>query len=498
MKRLQYRIATAAEFTSKNPILAKDEIGIERDTGKEKIGDGTSQWSALSYFADSATDSTKVLKTGDTMTGDLNMSGTQKVINLANGSASGDAINKGQLDAVAATAGAALPKPGSSTDNAIVRWDGTSGSAVQNSAVTISDDTTLVGPKEIVIRAEGDPADGGGGSIRTAGSRYTLVLKPRNADATYATASEFYYDSTYVGWWSEGKMGCAGDFTCNAYGYFAGNLQAMKASGDTSITVRTVTGNPYLLRTSDTTADSYDIWTIDGSARFYIRVGTSTFSIQRYDSTPIAALDIIRTTGKVTIGTVDGSAGLELGSSGPREMVGTGPPESAVTAPPGSVWRQTDHATFGYVRWIKGSGTGNTGWLLSPEGRIWCEGRRTSNQSISDVTSTVITYTDETDRWNMLNTGTGKITLPVAGLWGFSAQISWATDFANWQHASILNETASVTVASLRTASGPYQVSLSGVLSCAANDVMSVSVFQDSTGAQNVGYARFNATLVGT
>ena len=38
MKRLQYRIATAAEFTAKDPVLARDEIGIEKDTGKERWG----------------------------------------------------------------------------------------------------------------------------------------------------------------------------------------------------------------------------------------------------------------------------------------------------------------------------------------------------------------------------------------------------------------------------------------------------------------------------
>ena len=55
MKRLQYRIATAAEFTAKDPVLARDEIGIEKDTGKEKIGNGTSRWSLLAYFPDTAT-----------------------------------------------------------------------------------------------------------------------------------------------------------------------------------------------------------------------------------------------------------------------------------------------------------------------------------------------------------------------------------------------------------------------------------------------------------
>jgi len=227
----------------------------------------------------------------------------------------------------------------------------------------------------------------------------------------------------------------------------------------------------------------------------------STFNINRYNDAGewlSTSVSIDRATGRVTFGDVTTTAGLEFGSSGPRMMVGTGSPEGAVTAPAGSQWWQTDHATFGYVRWVKDSGTGNTGWLLAPDGRVWVQGVRTSNQSVSDITSTVITYTAETDRFNMLDTGTGKVTLPVAGLWEFSAQISWATDFANWQHASILNETAGTTVASLRTASGPYQVSLSGLMSCSASDVMSVSVFQDSTGSQNVAYARFVANLVGT
>ena len=46
--------------------------------------------------------------------------------------------------------------------------------------------------------------------------------------------------------------------------------------------------------------------------------------------------------GKVTFGDVGASAGLELGSSGPRVMSGTGSPEGVVTAPVGSMW--TDEA----------------------------------------------------------------------------------------------------------------------------------------------------------
>lgn len=50
--RMQQRRGTAAQWTSANPILAAGEIGFETDTGKFKIGDGSSAWSALSYFMD--------------------------------------------------------------------------------------------------------------------------------------------------------------------------------------------------------------------------------------------------------------------------------------------------------------------------------------------------------------------------------------------------------------------------------------------------------------
>lgn len=47
--RIQLRNGTAAQWTSKNPKLLKGEIGIEIDTKKFKIGDGTKLWSDLDY-----------------------------------------------------------------------------------------------------------------------------------------------------------------------------------------------------------------------------------------------------------------------------------------------------------------------------------------------------------------------------------------------------------------------------------------------------------------
>ncbi len=40
---------TVAQWTSANPTLAKGEIGLENDTGKFKLGDGTKNWTSLSY-----------------------------------------------------------------------------------------------------------------------------------------------------------------------------------------------------------------------------------------------------------------------------------------------------------------------------------------------------------------------------------------------------------------------------------------------------------------
>jgi hypothetical protein len=41
--------------------------------------------------------------------------------------------------------GVGVTGPGASTDNAVVRWDGTTGATIQNSVVTIADTTGIIG-----------------------------------------------------------------------------------------------------------------------------------------------------------------------------------------------------------------------------------------------------------------------------------------------------------------------------------------------------------------
>ena len=48
---MQQRRGTAAQWTAANPVLAAGEIGFETDTSKFKMGNGSSTWSALTYFA---------------------------------------------------------------------------------------------------------------------------------------------------------------------------------------------------------------------------------------------------------------------------------------------------------------------------------------------------------------------------------------------------------------------------------------------------------------
>ena len=75
----------------------------------------------------------------------------------------------------------------------------------------------------------------------------------------------------------------------------------------------------------------------------------------------------LATSGRFTFPT--GAANGYGFTSGASHLSGTGSPEGVVTAAPGSTWLQTDSTTDvkGWIRWIKATGTGNTGWVAGPE-----------------------------------------------------------------------------------------------------------------------------------
>ena len=49
--QIQLRRGTASQWTAANTLLAQGEIGLETDTSKLKLGDGSTLWNSLSYFS---------------------------------------------------------------------------------------------------------------------------------------------------------------------------------------------------------------------------------------------------------------------------------------------------------------------------------------------------------------------------------------------------------------------------------------------------------------
>lgn len=47
--QIQYRRGLASEWTAANTVLAVGEPGYETDTGKFKVGDGSTAWNSLAY-----------------------------------------------------------------------------------------------------------------------------------------------------------------------------------------------------------------------------------------------------------------------------------------------------------------------------------------------------------------------------------------------------------------------------------------------------------------
>lgn len=54
--RIQLKHGLAASWTEKNPVLLAGEVGIETDTLKMKVGNGTSDWKTLGYLGADAND----------------------------------------------------------------------------------------------------------------------------------------------------------------------------------------------------------------------------------------------------------------------------------------------------------------------------------------------------------------------------------------------------------------------------------------------------------
>jgi hypothetical protein len=78
--KIQIRRDTASNWTSSNPTLSQGEQGYETDTGKLKIGDGSTAWTSLGYSFESSGLSNIVEDTTPQLGGDLDVN--SKAINF--------------------------------------------------------------------------------------------------------------------------------------------------------------------------------------------------------------------------------------------------------------------------------------------------------------------------------------------------------------------------------------------------------------------------------
>jgi len=93
--QMAQRSDTAANWTSANPILLAGELGHESDTDKLKIGDGTTNWSGLTYLPIDGTWTGDTIAVADGGTGQTTYTDGQLLI----GNSTGNTLAKATLTA---------------------------------------------------------------------------------------------------------------------------------------------------------------------------------------------------------------------------------------------------------------------------------------------------------------------------------------------------------------------------------------------------------------
>ena len=133
--QIQMRRDTASNWTSSNPTLAAGEWGLETDTGKFKIGDGSTAWNVpLAY---SSLPSNVLSLAGGAMTGAITTNSTFDGVDVA--------VRDAILTSTTTTAGAALPKAGGAMTGAITTNSTFDGVDIATRDAILTSTTTTAG-----------------------------------------------------------------------------------------------------------------------------------------------------------------------------------------------------------------------------------------------------------------------------------------------------------------------------------------------------------------
>ena len=283
-------------------------------------------------------------------------------------------VAQSQVTGLPADLAARVTGPASSTDNTLPRFDLATGKVLQGSGVTVDDSNNISGLGTVAgtglagsLLSSASPVMDGVAAAGT-GSVPSRQDHVHPSDTSRAALS----GATFTGDVVVSKA----TPTVTVSGSGVSTLISNSTSTHADVTARSASGG-YARVNLDRPAGQFGAvffktaasqrWLIaaNGDSESGSNAGTN-LQITAYDDAGTALfspLVITRATGKTTFGSVGASAGIEYGTNGPRDMVGTGSPEGVVTAPVGSTWRDTN-ATTGAIKWIKASGTGNTGWVV--------------------------------------------------------------------------------------------------------------------------------------
>lgn len=262
-------------------------------------------------------------------------------------------VAQSQVTGLPADLAARVTGPASSTDNTLPRFDLATGKVLQGSGVTVDDSNNISGLGTVA-------GTGLAGSLLSSASP---VMDGTASAGTGTVPSR--QDHVHPSDTSKASLAGA---------TFTGDVAISKSSASLLLAAASGSSGWIDLRSGSAGQLAGILWRTGPNLRWYLQKNTdpesgsdagSNFTLTRYldGGGAVETLRVTRSNGRVSLYDVGAAGGLEFGASGPRQMVGTGSPEGVVTAPVGSTWRDTN-ATTGAIKWIKASGTGNTGWVV--------------------------------------------------------------------------------------------------------------------------------------